>query len=832
MVLIQKNKDPDKARVQKCILTDKSNTKLVKNINISEREKRITKNNVSKKSPKDIYVSDDISNDDIIEPIIQYGEEDFTNEIIKDVRSVIKDTNISVDDKLIKIKAINNKYDEHKKMYRTIKTSLKSITITSAQNKIFNIVSNMNKIVIHTYQFFKMYVLHHFHFWKEFPKINQYLIVSIMKTVAVPGQKEINKNEKKQKACTDKNHILKENLKLFYEKYYKPTMSENDKSEQLSYTGLTQMIEYEATDMITNISNHIQEHFENSMKKIINIYFDKNTFIEDHKNDRKVLSEFLLELNLLKEDIMTGSEYAMNEKHIKFKNELQKEVFNRVLIVNKMNEYSKNMKSEIVVKDGGSNTTLRNIAEENPLNLMNTMISMSIYSEKLGENRIKQMIIDGKENIPQNISIINCFPLRKSISPKYVTIDTTLILSTLNDEKKTDRHMLSNWKNIWQYHFNLDDKIFNVKGYKFARQLSTDGVGCSLLFIKEEYYKDNKAMRMNSMKKPKCYKEEKYVDQLTDIEKEEVIKLRLIGIDPGIIDLIAATDGKTTTKIKNNGKIFRVTPYYHYSNKEHIHETKSKIYAKKKLEVRKEKTIKIGNEFKSVEQIESELSNYNSNSCKWGKCIVYTTVKNRINNVLIEHYEEYIYRKHKWYAYINQQKAEQKMLKKFKEKMGGPKESAILIGDYDQKGSYMKGLPPTKGMSIRRTLRRAGYKVYLVNEYNTSCKLYKTGEDLIEFRGKRTPLALKAYNEEGLDLKNKNRESKKTEEFKSNEIIKRDLNGSLNILYKGNCILKGKEVPKYMQRPVIHIQGEFYSRFRSNSLNNTNLSISRYLCSQ
>jgi hypothetical protein len=135
------------------------------------------------------------------------------------------------------------------------------------------------------------------------------------------------------------------------------------------------------------------------------------------------------------------------------------------------------------------------------------------------------------------------------------------------------------------------------------------------------------------------------------------------------------------------------------------------------LEIRKEKTIKIENGFKSVEQIESELSNYNSNSCKWGKCIVYTTVKNRINRILIEHYEEYIYRKHKWYGYINQQKAEQKMLKKFKEKMGGPKESVILIGDFDQKGSYMKGLPPTKRMSIRRTLRKAGYKVYLVNEY-------------------------------------------------------------------------------------------------------------------
>jgi len=792
-------KPPDKVIVRKNVSFGKAKQKMINDENLFGQNKKASNKSTSKKAPKDMNNSDDDFDNNFDNNVI---EKEFCNEIIEDVRSVINDANLSVYDKRSKINAINNKYDEHKKLYRTIKTSLKSITIKSTHNKIFNIVSNMNKIVIHTYQFFKMYILHHFHYWNEFPIINQYLIVMIMKTIAVSGP---GGNGGKFK---ETNQILKDTLKSFYEKYYKPTMSENDKNEQLSYAGLTQMLEYEATDIVTNISNHIQEQFENSMKKIINIYFDKNTFIEDHKNDKKVTSEFIQELNLIKEDIMTGSKYAMDEKHIRFKNELQKEVFNRVLIVNEMNEYSNNKKtkSEIIVKNDESQSTLRNIAEEKPLNLMNIMIAMSIYSEKLGKNRIKKMILDGMENIPQNISIINCFPLRKSISPKYVTIDTRLIVTSLNDDDKNDRDTLSRWRNIWQYHFNLDDKLFKVKGYKFARQMSTDGVGCSLLFIKEEYYKDNKAMRMNNMKKPKCYKEDKYVDQLTDIEKEEALKLRVIGLDPGIIDLIAATDGNTTTKIKDNGKIVRVTPYYHYSNKEHIHETKNKIYANKKLEFRKEKTIKIGNIFKSVEQIESELSNYNSNSCYWGKCVVFTTVKNRINRILIEHYEEYIYRKHKWYTYINQQKAEQKMIKKFKAKMGGPTESVLLIGDYDQKGCYMKGLPPTKGISMRRTLRKAGYKVYLVNEYNTSCKLYKTGEDLVEFRGKRTPLALKAYNEEGLFLKNKNTEFEK-EEFKSNEIIKRDLNGSLNIRYKGICILKGQEVPKYMQRPIYTNKG-------------------------
>jgi hypothetical protein len=39
-----------------------------------------------------------------------------------------------------------------------------------------------------------------------------------------------------------------------------------------------------------------------------------------------------------------------------------------------------------------------------------------------------------------------------------------------------------------------------------------------------------------------------------------------------------------------------------------------------------------------------------------------------------------------------------------------------------------------------------------------------------------------------------------TKKFKSIEIIKRDLNGSLNILLKGRCIIEGKIILDYMNR--------------------------------
>jgi hypothetical protein len=120
----------------------------------------------------------------------------------------------------------------------------------------------------------------------------------------------------------------------------------------------------------------------------------------------------------------------------------------------------------------------------------------------------------------------------------------------------------------------MNDKVFKVNGYNFARQISTDGIGCSILFIKSEYYSDTKKTIVKYMRKPKCYKDDRYVDDLLDKEKKELLLLTLIGIDPGKIDLIYATNGETETIKKENGKIFRKTPFYRYSNKQRIHETK------------------------------------------------------------------------------------------------------------------------------------------------------------------------------------------------------------------------------------------------------------------
>ena len=61
------------------------------------------------------------------------------------------------------------------------------------------------------------------------------------------------------------------------------------------------------------------------------------------------------------------------------------------------------------------------------------------------------------------------------------------------------------------------------------------------------------------------------------------------------------------------------------------------------------------------------------------------------------------------------------MLTRFKEKFGGPQEVVIGIGDWAQR-QHMRFKEPVKYKGFRELFRKAGYKIYLVDEFRTSCR--------------------------------------------------------------------------------------------------------------
>jgi len=158
-------------------------------------------------------------------------------------------------------------------------------------------------------------------------------------------------------------------------------------------------------------------------------------------------------------------------------------------------------------------------------------------------------------------------------------------------------------------------------------------------------------------------------------------------------------------------------------------------------------------------------------------------------------YKKPVLRILRWYSYINRQRSEAKMLEKLSEKLGSPENAFIAIGDWDQKGHHMRGKEPTKGKGMRKVLRQYGYKVYLVDEYKTSCTCHNchTPTEKFRYRISQKP---KTFGQNVLVHGLLRCQSQ--HECKS--LWNRDVNGSLNIRMLANLETLGQERPIAFQR--------------------------------
>ena len=101
---------------------------------------------------------------------------------------------------------------------------------------------------------------------------------------------------------------------------------------------------------------------------------------------------------------------------------------------------------------------------------------------------------------------------------------------------------------------------------------------------------------------------------------------------------------------------------YKYTNRMHINKTKRLKY---------QRLIKNYKDKKEITTVENKLSEINSKN------------KNKLNIVLLEKYKEDIFRKYKWYSYINRKKAETDLTKNIKDKFG--KDVILIHGDWSDK---------------------------------------------------------------------------------------------------------------------------------------------------
>ena len=235
------------------------------------------------------------------------------------------------------------------------------------------------------------------------------------------------------------------------------------------------------------------------------------------------------------------------------------------------------------------------------------------------------------------------------------------------------------------------------------------------------------------------------------------------------------------------------TENFRYTQNQRRFECKFKVY--KKIRQNMNKKGMYNN--KTITELQTELSKFNHKTLNVDKFKEYLTMKNSINESLLEHYRRERFRKLRFYTYINKQKSESNMINNFKKKFGEPDKVIIGFGDWSNNNYHMKYHEPTKkGIGFRRLFRKAGYKVYLVHEYNTSCKCHNCQQE----DNSKCETFKTCYNP---------RKWKKNELITKHGLLmcktcqglwNRDLNSSLNIHRLIEYAIQGKDRPKYLSK--------------------------------
>jgi hypothetical protein len=562
--------------------------------------------------------------------------------------------------------------------FKSIKTSLKSVLKHPELNtKIINYaVVKSNKIVIHTLQFLKLYLLDYYENNNQtLPIVSKELINNSMKVVC--GEK----TEKRGKPPNKETIEMKDKLITFYNQHYLP-LTQND---PIYYAGLNTTLDYLKEDVITMYENNIQLHYVEYVERYVNVVWKKKLIVNKIRKMGKTKMErdarirtLCADLRKIKNDLLNVDDKPYQSNHHYHKWITQQKQH----ILPPKTKYEKNS----VMYDLKCKT----------MEYFPCMIFM-----------MKQVENDGE-------SVNNVFPLRSEIAPKYIRLDTTTLVNLLLRKEhgtkgffKTKGELKKNEDKIWKFFFRTERKMFHKTGFSFHHMVSTDGIGLSILFLRYDLVGKKLPMMKKGISK------ELYIDELDDYSKLQ--NKKVIGIDPGKSDLIYCVDDAS-----KDANVFR------YSQDQRRKETKMKKYNNIILGM---KTNKI--EGKTIIEYETELSHFNRKSLQITKFKEYLQEKNRINHILFRFYRKELFRKLKFGKYINIKRNEQKMISDFKKTYGNPENVVICIGDWEQR-KQMKYKEPTLGKGIRTLFRKNNYNVFLVDEFRSSCKCSKCDGGICE----------------------------------------------------------------------------------------------------
>jgi hypothetical protein len=192
--------------------------------------------------------------------------------------------------------------------------------------------------------------------------------------------------------------------------------------------------------------------------------------------------------------------------------------------------------------------------------------------------------------------------------------------------------------------------------------IETDGFGCSILFKSQN--KNKRTINKKDNLKSNYIEDQ---ENIKDILKNKTV----VYNDPGIYKLLYCMKVNSDDEQK----------YFKYTKNKRKHELKEAKYTKNKNKIRKKDNIN---------EHEKKLADCNFKTCNFKKLLKYLEKKSIVNKNTEEHYKNKKYIQYKFYTYINRQRSEENMLNKFEKKMGKPKKTVIIYGDWDRHGNHLK----------------------------------------------------------------------------------------------------------------------------------------------
>ena len=440
--------------------------------------------------------------------------------------------------------------NNEKSAYKTFKIPLKTILLhrDTIQPVINNLVFEMNDLVIHTYQFIRLYILNCYTNNKPLPMIDETFILYCIKSL---GSRD-NRGKK------GKDTELLEMLDTFYKTEYQPLLNH----EKTNLKNTTFLLPYLATQIHTSLHNNFQEHFIQHFLRFINKTTNEIT------EDKATLFQFKKQLLELNETDEIFSNWKLTHLH----NILPAEI-------------KKSIHYDIKVR---------------PFEYLNGMLYMNSVLEKQ-ENKLFQPLPLRNNIIPKHIiidtaSLINLFCPEKD--SKGNKVKKGELLSNIKD----------NQNEVWSNFLDLKNKIFKNKHYQFHNQIQTDGISCCLLFIRKDLKDKKWGSRVPVLQEQDFYNiEDLSIEQLDSLKGRNIV-----GCDPGKRSLVYMMDkngnklqytapqrkreskAKTNQRIlleeRNKHKIIEKETHLSFQNSKSVDYNKFKIYLVEKNKLNIETT--------------------------------------------------------------------------------------------------------------------------------------------------------------------------------------------------------------------------------------------------